>query len=63
MFIKNLMANIHMVILKKNLKKLILLNQKIPRIFIDVKLLIQIKILNIKKNFIRYRRWFWYFCI
>ena len=57
------MANIHMVILKKNLKKLILLNQKIPRIFIDVKLLIQIKILNIKKNFIRYRRWFWYFCI
>ena len=32
------------------MKKLILLNQKIPRIFIDVKLLIQIKILNIKKT-------------
>ena len=45
MFIKNLMANIHMVILKKNLKKLILLNQKNSTNFY------RCKIINSNKNF------------
>ena len=56
MFIKNLMANIHMVILKK-FEKINTIKSKNSTNFYRCKIINSNKILNIKKNFIRYRRW------